>query len=109
MALKHDREMQDIALQNSIIGYTDGSKLENLNTGSGLYLIDGTRFPDVRQEHSWHLGATAEVYDAELFAISKAIYYSHEIIKKSSRDVAKNTSVYIYTDSEAAIDRLKNL
>ena len=48
MALKHDREMQDIALQNSIIGYTDGSKLENLNTGSGLYLIDRTRFPDVR-------------------------------------------------------------
>src|SRR5262249_42506335 len=81
MALEHDQAIQDLAFSNSIIGYTDGSKLDNQYTGAGLYLIDGTQFPDVRREYSWHLGVNSEVYDAELFAISKAVYYSRDIVR----------------------------
>jgi len=109
IALAHDQAIQDIALRNCIIGYTDGSKLENLNTGAGLYLINGTEFSETRQEYSWHLGVNTEVYDAELFAISKAIQYSQDIVKSSNIEVAESTSVCIYTDSKAAIDRLKKL
>jgi hypothetical protein len=51
----------------------------------------------------------AEVYDTELFAVLKAIHCSYDIVKRSTIDIAKSTHIYIYTDSKAAIDRLRKL
>jgi ribonuclease HI len=105
LAQEHSQLLQDIQLKPSIIGYTDGSKIDNLDAGASLYLIDRTKSPEVRKEHSWYLGASIEVYDAELLAISKAIKHSLDIVKQ--KDIAKNIYIYIFTDSQAAIDRIK--
>jgi hypothetical protein len=73
IVLNHTKEIEDILLQNSIIGYSDGSKLDSLDTGAGIYLIDATQFPEAQSEHSYYLGRNMEVYDAELIAILKTL------------------------------------
>ena len=52
LVAKYDQILQDIALQTYIIGYSNGSKLDNQNIDAGLYLIDGTSFIEVRKEYS---------------------------------------------------------
>jgi hypothetical protein len=69
----HAKEIQDISLQNTIIGYSDGSKLDNQDTGAGISLINGTTFPETYEEHTYYLGKFMEVYDAELLAILKTL------------------------------------
>src|SRR5271170_1165918 len=79
-------------------------KLDNQESGAGLFLIDKTTFPEVQEKYSWHLGPSIEVYDAELFAILQAIKRGLSIIKEKN---VKNSKFYIFSDSKAAIDRLK--
>ena len=96
--------LKDTDLEACLIGYTDGSKLDNQESGAGLNLIDKTTVLEEREEYSWHLGPSMEVYDAELFAISQAIKRGLSIIKKKN---IRKSKFYIFSDSKAAIDRLK--
>ena len=105
MVGKHTEEIKDISLQNYIIGYSDGSKLDNQDTGAGVYLINGTTFPEIETEHSWYLGKNAEVYDAELFAILKTLQLGLRIVENN--DIDKPIYIYIFLDSSAAIERLQ--
>jgi ribonuclease HI len=105
MVVKHAEEIKDISLQNYIIGYSDGSKLDNQDTGAGVYLINGTTFPEIETEHSWYLGKNAEVYDAELFAILKTLQLGLKMVENN--DIDKPIHVYIFSDSSAAIERLQ--
>ena len=54
------------------------------------------------QSFSWNLGSNMEVFDAELFAIEKAFKIAWEN-KQLNTD-----KVWIFSDSQAAIKRLKN-
>jgi ribonuclease HI len=54
------------------------------------------------QSFSWNLGTGMEVFDAELFAIEKAFKIAWEN-KQLNTD-----KVWIFSDSQAAIKRLKN-
>jgi hypothetical protein len=94
-------------LQNSIIGYSDGSKLDNLDTGAGIYLINATQFPEAQSEHSYYLGKHIEVYDAELLAILKTLQLGLKTVERIDREIA--TNIYIFSDSSAAIDRLQKM
>src|SRR4030095_13459949 len=107
IVLDHAKEIGDILLQNSIIGYSDGSKLDNLDTGAGIYLIDVTQFPEAQSEHPYYLGKQMEVYDAELLAILKTLQLGLKIVEKLDRGIA--TNIYIFSDSSAAIDRLRKI
>src|SRR5271170_4970672 len=101
---QHSEFLKDTDLEACLIGYTDGSKLDNQESGAGLNLIDKTTVLETRKEYSWHLGPSIEVYDAELFAILQAIKQSLSIIKEKN---IRSTKIYIFSDSAAAIDRLK--
>ena len=46
-----------------------------------------------------------EVYDAELFAILKTLQLGLKIVEKLDRGTT--TSIYIFSDSAAAIDKLQ--
>ena len=78
----------------SIIGFTDGSKDENGNTGYGLHIIDTT----LNYGYSEHgqLNSDNSVYQAETFAINRAALKLLELN-------TKNRNVVIYSDSQAAI------
>src|SRR6266511_1329498 len=58
-----------------IIIYTDGSKSETNQIGAGL--VYTTNF-SCYQWKAWNLGSKCEVFDAELFAIKKAINFAYE-------------------------------
>ena len=105
MTEKYIKEIKDILLQNYIISYSNRSKLDNQDTGAGVYLINGTTFLEIETEHSWYLGKNAEVYDAELFAILKTLQLGLRIVEKNDTD--KPIYIYIFLDSSAAIERLQ--
>ncbi len=103
-AILHHEKVQKILLKNqdnsNAIIYTDGSKNEQTNKlGAGVFYT--TNFVK-NQCFSWNLGAGMEVFDAELFAIEKAFKIAWEN-KQLNTD-----KVWIFSDSQAAIKRLKN-
>ena len=80
--------------------YSNGSKNKQLNKiKAGV--IYTTNFVK-NQSFSWNLGSGMEVFDAELFAIEKAFKIAWEN-KQLNTD-----KVWIFSDSQAAIKRLKN-
>ena len=105
MVKAHAKEIEDILLQNAIIGYSDSSKLDSQGTGAGIYLINGTTFSKTCIEYLYYLGRHIEAYDAELLAILKTLQLSLKVVERS---IDKHVSVYIYSDSAAAIQRLQN-
>jgi ribonuclease HI len=85
---------------SNIIIYSDDSKNEQTNkVGAGIFYT--TNFVK-NQSFSWNLGTGMEVFDAELFAIEKAFKIAWEN-KQLNTD-----KVWIFSDSQAAIKRLKN-
>jgi hypothetical protein len=79
----HAKEIQNIQFQNAVIGYSDGSKLDNQDTGAGVYLINGTTFPDTQSEHFYYLGKNIKVFNAELLAIHKTLELNLKIVKNN--------------------------
>ena len=68
--------------------------------GAGIfYIINFVK----NQSFSWNLGSGMEVFDAELFAIEKAFKIAWEN-KQLNTD-----KVWIFSNSQAAIKRLKNI
>jgi ribonuclease HI len=88
--------------EGTVTLYTDGSKFEDENTGSGWVAFkngpDGTRKIG---EGSYHLGHRAEVYDAELHAVKSAILWTTNTLPTPH-------TVYIGIDNQAAIATLAN-
>lgn len=80
-------------LPDSIISYTDGSKLPDNNTGAGIYISCNQ---ETTTEESIHLGMNATVFQAEIFAIGRAA----EHITQSN---VCGKQIIINCDSQAAI------
>jgi len=103
-ATLHHNKIQKILKNNennsNIILYSDGSKNEQLNKlGAGVIYTTNLA---INQSFSWNLGSGMEVFDAELFAIEKAFE-----IAFNNRQL-NTEKVWIFSDSQAAIKRLKN-
>ena len=103
-AVSYHNKVQKILSKNQddsqILIYSNGSKNEQTDKlGAGILYT--TNFVQ-NQSFSWNLGSGMEVFDAELFAIEKAFKIAWEN-KKLNID-----KVWIFSDSQAAIKRLKN-
>jgi ribonuclease HI len=105
-AVNHHNKIQKILANNrdnsNILLYSDGSKNEQLNKlGAGVFYT--TNFAaNQSQSFSWNLGAGMEVFDAELFAIEKAFEIAW------NKKQFQTEKIWIFSDSQAAIKRLKN-
>jgi ribonuclease HI len=104
-AVIHHNKIQKILTNNkdnsNIILYSDGSKNEQLNKlGAGVFYTTNFAISQ-SQSFSWNLGAGMEVFDAELFALEKAFEIAW------NRKQLNTEKVWIFSDSQAAIKRLK--
>ena len=85
-ASKHKDKILAIQQNHSenIIIYSDGSKLSETQTGAGSYISYAI---DKQQSYYWHLNATLEAYDIELFAILKSLQQAKQNINSSTKNV----------------------
>ena len=77
--------------------YTDGSKLQNGNTGAAAIVIDKGQ---LSWENTTHLGNRCEVYDAELFALMDGLRYLVNTWDKES----PIKTLYTMADNVAVLD-----
>ena len=84
-----------------IVLWTDGSKSDPGKTGSAVVWFD--KIANKWQEKRRYLGKNKESFDAELWAILDAL----EIGIKKTRN-GNPTTVTVFTDSHAAIDKVVN-
>ena len=77
-----------------IVGFSDGSKDPQNNTGSGIVLYDENM--EVFHEDSWYLGRFVSVFQSEVYAIRKLADY---LIQKN----CKFKNIVIYSDSRSAL------
>ena len=97
------REAMEIGqIEERIIIYSDGSQSEKGYNGAGIFLTNSS-FTD-QESQAWNLGTECEVYDAELFAIYKALQISYKKLKLGSQIL----DIWIFSDSQSAIQRLKD-
>jgi len=97
------REAMEIGqIEERIIIYSDGSQSEKGYNGAGIFLTNSS-FTD-QESQAWNLGTECEVYDAELFAIYKALQISYKKLKLGSQIF----DIWIFSDSQSAIQRLKD-
>ncbi|EGE08493.1 hypothetical protein TEQG_08793 [Trichophyton equinum CBS 127.97] len=93
--------------KDSIIYYSDGSKLDSGYLGVEIYNFRTSSY------RSWGLGTNLEVFDAELFAIEQAFIKGLKAIKKSSSLInplfiySSKKEFWVFIDSQAAIQRLQ--
>jgi ribonuclease HI len=104
-AIQHKNQIQNlIKYQNisNLILYSDGSKCEKTgNLGAGVYYTKNFNIEN-SGSLSWNLGSHMEVFDAELFALEKAFKLAFNQIFFFTEDI------WIFSDSQAAIQRLQN-
>jgi ribonuclease HI len=88
--------------EGTVMIYTDGSKLETGDTGSGWVGFENTAngFNKIGEGHDY-LGVRAEVYDAELHGIKQALSWI-------TTTRPGPLTVYIGIDNQAAIATLSN-
>src|SRR5204862_8006263 len=80
-----------------IIIYSDDSKLSETQAGAVRYISYST---NKQQSYYWHLNATLEAYDIELFAILKSLQQAKQNINSSIKNI------WIFSDDQAAIHRI---
>jgi hypothetical protein len=107
----HNQEIKEILSNKGIIGYSNRSKLGNQHTEAGLYLLNRLkRNPETRAErYWWYLRLNQEILDDELLAIFKTLSGALKSINNSPSNPTKNIKVYIYINSQAAIQRLQKI
>lgn len=88
--------------KQTIIAYTDGSMLDG-KVGAGA-VIEGEGVTAVKRK--WGMGERAEVYDAELLGIEKAAQITLKMCQASGLE---NRKIWIFTDNQAAVNRVSNL
>src|SRR5690606_21922833 len=100
VTLEHKALLRTINLQISIVAYTDGSLLET-RAEAGVYIY-GNR---LNIKLATLIGEQAEVFDAELSAMLIAL-------TRIAKEVAYTTKwarkIWIFSDSQAAIQRLQH-
>ena len=84
-----------------LVFYSDGSKLDN-KIGAGVYLRPSRAIP--AESHSFSLGSTSEVFDAEL----QACYYACVRAKALARRNRTITDCWVFLDNTSVIHRLKH-
>ena len=89
-----------ISYQTGLVMWTDGSKLDQGNTGAAVCWKD--RNTDQWKEKSIFLGKNKEILDAELWAIWKALEIALKEIT-NTRDIP----VTVFCDSQKALDAIK--
>jgi hypothetical protein len=96
-AIEHITLLQHLRRhEQNVIAYTDGSQLDG-NTGAGYYIPRGmTR--EVRAIVP--MGATSEVFDAELRAIFECLVTCHKYIRLNR---LPHRSIHLFTDNQSAI------
>jgi hypothetical protein len=100
---EHNQLLKTVLSKTTIVAYTDGLQgtipsLGTPTTGAGICLIG---FEGVLQASCWNFGIEIEVADAEVVAINKAL-------QATTRLVCKPKNLYIFCDSQAAIQRLNS-
>ena len=101
-AKKHQKiisKFQKNQHDDRIIIYTDRSKSETNQIDAGL--VYTTNF-NYYQWKAWNLGLKCEVFDADLFAIKKAINFAYEKTDIWTREI------WFFSNNQAALKRLKN-
>ena len=94
-ALKRAKEWTEEDQRDTV--WTDGSRLENERVGAAIaFKREGTW-----KELGVYLGKNKEVFDAELFAISRAL-------KEIDSRAEENRRYTIFSDSQAAISRVQH-
>ena len=95
--------LKDLLHQNNnVIIYTDGSKLDiERNLGADMHYMHGK----ITGQKSWSLGTTMEVYDAELFAIQKALKWS---IGQNFQNIRNIKDIWIFVDNQAALQKIQS-
>src|SRR5215472_451122 len=85
-------------IDDKIIVYSDGSQSERGYNGAGIFLAnsDSTK----QDSLAWNLGIECEVYDAEVFAIYKALEIGCD------RSDIETLDIWILSDSQAALKGL---
>ena len=85
-------------IDDKIIVYSDGSQSERGYNGAGIFLANS----DFSKQDSlaWNLGKECEVYDAEIFAIYKALEIGNNRVDIETLDI------WIFSDSQAALKGL---
>ena len=83
---------------NSLICYTDGSKLEDNHTGSGVYISHNNT------EIKCYIGLLSTVFQAEVNAIGMAVNHISNNIQQYPQK-----RVLIFTDSQSAIKTIAKL
>jgi ribonuclease HI len=83
----------------NIIIYSDGSKLSDSAAGAGSFISFNS---SKSESYSWNLNSSAEIFDLELFAISKSL----EKIDDKATESIQLTDIYIFVDSLSVIQRI---
>lgn len=86
-------------IDDKIIIYSDGSQSDRGYNGAGIFI---TNKAFTKQDcWAWNLGKECEVYDAELYAIKKALKTAYRRLQIQTLDI------WIFSDSQAALQALK--
>jgi len=85
-------------IDDKIIVYSDGSQSERGCNGSGIFIANS----DFSKQDSkaWNLGKECEVYDAEIFAIYKALEIGNDRVDIETLDI------WVFSDSQAVLKGL---
>jgi len=85
-------------IDDKIIVYSDGSQSERGYNGSGIFIANS----DFSKQDSmaWNLGKECEVYDAEIYAIYKALETGNDRVDIETLDI------WIFSDSQAVLKGL---
>src|SRR5215469_6768436 len=85
-------------IDDKIIVYSDGSQSEKGYNGAGIFITNS----DFSKQDSlaWNLGKECEVYDAEVFAIYKALEIGSDRVDIDTLDI------WVFSDSQAALKGL---
>src|SRR5690606_9219718 len=98
--LKHKALLCTINLQTSIVAYNDGSLLE-IKAGARIYIYSN----GLKIKLATLIGEQAEVFDAELSALLIALT---RFIKEVTHTTKRTRQIWIFSDSQAAIQRLQH-
>ena len=85
-------------IDDKIIVYSDGSQSEKGYNGAGIFLTNSDF--SKQDSQAWNLGKECEVYDAEIFAIYKALEIGNERVDIETLDI------WVFSDSQAALKGL---
>jgi len=85
--------------ENNLLLYTDGSKIQQ-KSSIGIYQYPTTTISSLA------LPTLLEIVDIELYAIYLSIIEARELIE---RDRQKKTSIWIFSDSNSAIQKIQRL